>query len=193
MQKRKTAGTGETNFTQNDNMKVAVSTEYDPLCRAAKTETSAKVNTKEYDRHQYGGELLPLPMVLVKYLNAMELKVFAFILGKRNDGGGCHCRREAMAKELKTSTVTVSKILNRLEAMGIITQTRVGMRLDRAINFDTIQSLDELLENRLPGAVAAFRVAMENSDVRHPRPYAMALLEEKYTEKYGEEAECYDE
>ncbi len=185
MKKREIIENGKADFTQNDNMKAAMSAEHTPWRHT--------VNTKEYDRHQYDGELLPLPMVLVKYLNATELKVFAFILGKRNNNGGCHCRREAIAKELKTSTVTVSKILNRLEAMGIITQTRVGMRLDRKINFDTIQVLDELLADRLPGAAAAFRAAMENCNIRHPKPYAIALLEEKYTEKYGEEAECYDE
>lgn len=183
MKKREMVEVGTEDFTLNDKLDVD----------GVKIHRQYMIDTMTYKEHKFVGELLPLPMVLVKYLNATELKVFTFILGKLTCNHCCYCRREAIGKELNTSVVTVSKILTTLESMGIITQTRVGMRLDRKINFDTIQALNDLLADRLPGAVAAFRSAMGSNDIRRPTPYAMALLEEKYTKKYGEEAEAYDE
>ena len=75
--------------------------------------------------------------------------------------------------------------------MGIITQDHEGRRKLKKINFNTIQKLNDILKDRLPGAARAFRNEMGDQNINNPKEIALELLDIKYTEKTGVEAEEY--
>ena len=160
--------------------------------------TSVKINrqyivdTMTYAENKYVGELVPLPLVLVKYLTAAELRVFVLILGKFTNQASFYARREYIAQELGVSVATVSHTLTSLENMGLIVQERNSMKIVRTINFKTLQKLTNILEDRLPGAEAAFRKEMGDSDINHPKPTALSVLDFQYTEQPEDEMESYD-
>lgn len=150
------------------------------------------VDTMTYAENKYVGELVPLPLVLVKYLTASELRVFVLILGKLTNQASFYVRREYIAQELGVSVATVSHILTSLENMELISQERCGMKVVRTINFKTLQKLTDILTDRLPGAEAAFRKEMGDGNINRPTPTAMSVLDLQYTEQPEEEQENYD-
>lgn len=150
------------------------------------------VDVAMFSKQKFIGDLTPIPSVLIDYLNSSELKVFSRILGQLKNHSTCIIRRNSLANDLGVSAVTITTVLNSLEKMGIITQENDGRRKSKNINFATIQVLNDVLEDKLPGAAHAYRKAMGDRNINCPTEYAKKLLEIKYTPKEGVEAEEYD-
>ena len=149
------------------------------------------VDVAIYQKQQFIGDLVPIPLVLIDYLSASEIRVFARILSQLKNHSTCQIRRKTLAKELGVSETTITTVLNSLESIGIITQDHEGRRKLKKINFNTIQKLNDILKDRLPGAARAFRNEMGDQNINNPKEIALELLDIKYTEKTGVEAEEY--
>lgn len=145
-----------------------------------------------FQKQQFVGDLTPIPFVLIDYLSASELRVFARILSQLKNHSTCQIRRKTLAEDLGVSVVTITTVLNSLENMGIITQDHDGRRKMKNINFHTIQKLNDILQDRLPGAARAFRTEMGEHNINNPKEKALELLDLKYTHKEGVEAEEYN-
>lgn len=127
-------------------------------------EVVATVETDE----AFNGMVLPLPRVLVYFLNRKELMIFATIMEETNENGECGLTVKEIAKRIKTSIPTVSNSLYTIRRMGLLLEKGNGNRgagRIRMLNWQTIQHLNDLTENEDPGIYSRIRKATRKTDI----------------------------
>lgn len=129
----------------------------------------------------FQGEVTPIPTVLIEYLNKTELQTFAVILKQIREHGYCIMRIETMASYLGVSKVSLANTMTKLKSMGIINYNQFGKRRNRTINFDTVQKLSTLLQNRKPGATPALRKRVKSKDINKLTDSDIKFIETQYT------------
>lgn len=129
----------------------------------------------------FQGEVTPIPSVLIEYLNKTELQTFAVILKQIREHGYCIMRIETMASYLDVSKVSLANTMTKLKSMGFLCYNQYGKRKNRTINFDTIQKLSKLLQDRKPGAAPALRKRVKSKDINKLNDSDIKFIETKYT------------
>lgn len=140
-----------------------------------------KVEYKKYgdikQKTVYTGRVIPIPYVLIEYLSYMELKVFAFILDQIRTHTACYCSQKEIAKRLGFTEVAVSHAANKLVQMNIVTIIPKSRKRGKEINFDAIEYLTKLTENRAAGATHFLRQKIGTRDVMKITPVQLSLLD----------------
>lgn len=116
----------------------------------------------------YNGMVLPLPRVLVYYLNHNELLVVATIFEQTRDYGECALSVKELAAKLKISVPTLSNCLYSLRKIGLLQEypdgKRGGGRI-RKLNYTAVQHLNDLCEGEDPGIYTRIRKATRKIDI----------------------------
>lgn len=130
-----------------------------PVADIAYTIRSSKVFT---------GDVTPIPNVLIEYFDKMELKAFSVIFRHQRKHGSCIVRQRVMAEYLGCSEVLVHHTIGRLESMGIVVKRKMynnKKRIEKVIDFKSVQALNNFLDGKKPGAAAALRKMMGDRNV----------------------------
>lgn len=118
----------------------------------------------------FHGMVLPIPRVLLYYLNRHELMVVATIIEKTNETGICASTLKDMSTKLKVSVPSLSNCLFSLRKVGLLLEEpngkRGGGRL-RKLNYEAIQHLNDLVEGEDPGIYTRIRKATRKIDITH--------------------------
>lgn len=128
----------------------------------------------------FTGDIVPIPSVLIDYLDKYELKAFSIVLRQIRETGHCIVRLESMAKNLDVSYVSISAAMTRLKKMGIIDYHPYGRNREKTINFNTIQILHDFLKDAKPGATSALRKKAANSNINKLPDTAIKYIETNY-------------
>lgn len=141
----------------------------------------------------FTGEVVPIPAVLIEYLDKVELKVFSIILKHIREHGVCYIRIETLAKNLDVTPVSIANATSRLRKMNIVKYNTRGRKREKTINFEAIQKLGDYLKNKKPGAITALRKKNGLQDIEKISPYIIEVINAKYSwHDDPEEDEEYD-
>lgn len=116
----------------------------------------------------FNGMVVPMPKVLLYYLNHNELMIVATILEETTNNGECVLTVREMAIKLRLSVPTISNVLYALRQQGLLTEAPNGKRgagKVRMLNFKAIQHLNDLLKDENPGVFTRIRKATRKKDV----------------------------
>lgn len=116
----------------------------------------------------YRGMVLPLPRVLVYYLNHNELLIVATIFEYTRDYGECALSVKDLSARLKLSIPTISNCLYSLRKIGLLQEMPDGKRgagKIRKLNYTTIQHLNDLCEDEDSGVYTRIRRATKKKDI----------------------------
>lgn len=140
-----------------------------------------KVEYKQYaDIKQwtaYTGRVVPIPFVLIEYLSYMELKVFAFIIDQIRSHTGCYTSQKEIAKRLGFTEVAISHSVSNLVKMGFVSILPHTRKRGKTVNFDAIECLVKLTEDRKPGAAHFLREKIGLRNVTNLTPVQLSLLD----------------
>ena len=129
---------------------------------------------------KFEGEITPIPSVLIEYLDKVELKVFAHIMRQLRENGACIVRLQTMGTQMQLSNVTIANATSRLRQMGFIYYENAGHKRNKKIDFDAIQSLNDLLKDMKPGAIIALRKRAKNKNVQHIPPTILEYIQTNF-------------
>lgn len=118
----------------------------------------------------FHGMVLPIPRVLIYYLNRNELIVLSAIIEDSVESGHSSMTVRDMAARLKLSVPTLSHTLYVLRRVGLLLECPNGKRgagRVRKLNYDTIQHLNDLVEGEDPGIYSRIRKASKKIDITH--------------------------
>lgn len=144
-----------------------------------KYEVTALVETDQV----FDGMVLPIPKVLLYYLNHNELMIVATILEETTENGECSLTVRDLAIKLKLSIPTISNVLYALRKQGLLIESPNGKRgagRIRKLNFKAIQHLNDLLKDENPGVFTRIRKATRKTDVSN---LTRADIEKSYDHK----------
>lgn len=129
-----------------------------------KYQVLATVETEEV----FNGMVIPMPKVLIYFLNKNELMVVSTIMEEANENGDCALSVKELAIKMKLSVPTVSDSLYSLRHIGLLLETPNGKRGGgriRQLNYKAIQHLNDLVENEDPGIYARIRTATRKINI----------------------------
>ena len=129
---------------------------------------------------KFEGEVVPIPSVLIEYLDKVELKVFAHILRQTRRRGACVARLMTMGNQMQLSNVTIANATSRLRQMGFIYYENAGHKRNKKIDFNVIQSLNDMLKDMKPGAITALRKKAKNKHVQHIPPTVLEYVQTNF-------------
>ena len=144
------------------------------------------------DRKVFTGKTMPMPYVLLLYLNETELKVFTLIMDILRTTGHCEIRMQSVADILRTTRATVSEAYRKLKAMNLIKAVKIGRKNEKTINFNAIQHLHEETKDMKPGAIVALRKMMKDRNVMDMTPTTRKLWMDQFMYKDEIEEEEYN-
>lgn len=93
----------------------------------------------------FTGHVTAIPTVLIFYLNSMEFKIVAAIIQETMENGVCLLTASQFATRFKTCLPTIYDNLYNLRKMGVIYEDRQGRQVARAIDFNAVQHLNDIL------------------------------------------------
>lgn len=106
------------------------------------------ITTAEVER-VFNGMILPIPRVLMYFLNHTELQLIGMIMEETATKGECYFCIKDYATRLNITNATVSASLYKLRRKGLLIEAGNGRRgrgKIRKINYKTISHLDNLVE-----------------------------------------------
>lgn len=139
--------------------------------------TTANVGSEKV----FTGNVVPIPSVLIEYLDKVELKVFSIILKHIREHGVCYVRIETLAKNLGVTAVSIANATSRLRKMGIIKYDNRGRKKEKSINFQAIQKLEDYCKDKKPGAITALRKRNGLQSIENISQYVIEVINAKYS------------
>lgn len=129
----------------------------------------------------FTGSIVPIPSVLIEYLDKTELKIFAIVLKQIRERGICYLRVESMAKNLGVTPASISNATSRLRKMGILEYASHGKKREKIINFNAVKMLDDLMKDKKPGAVTALRKKNGLQNIGQTSQYNINYINNNYS------------
>lgn len=126
----------------------------------------------------FTGNVTVIPTVLIFYLRNQELKIVATIIQETMECGVCSLNSKQFAVRNSMFIQTVYTVLNNLKKMGIVYEDRKGWEVLRAIDFEAVQHLNDLVAVEDRGVYIRLR--------KHAKFRNISKLTRKDVEK------CYD-
>lgn len=124
----------------------------------------ASVETEEV----FQGMVLPIPKVLIYFLNHNELMIVSMILEESTETGECALSVQQLAVKIKISIPTLTNCLYSLRKVGLLLESPNGKRgagRIRKLNYKAIQHLNDLVEGEDPGIYARIRKAVRKINI----------------------------
>ncbi len=116
----------------------------------------------------FNGMVLPIPRVLLYFLNHNELMIISTILEETNNNGECALSVKELATKIRISVPTISTCLYALRKIGLLLETPDGKRGGgriRKLNYSAIQHLNDLVEDEDPGIYTRIRKATRKINI----------------------------
>lgn len=116
----------------------------------------------------FHGMVLPMPKVLLYYLNSKELPIVATIMEETNVHGQCIIKTKEICTRLKMAYMNVANALNSLRMAGLLVEgprPKANEGRLRRINYKAVQHLNDLVEGEDPGIYARIRKATRKMDI----------------------------
>lgn len=135
------------------------------------------------EKKVFSGDVVPIPNVIIEYLDNKELQIFSLIFRHQRKHGSCIMRQRVIAEYMRCTQASIISAVNRLESMGIITKSRLesnNRRYSKKINFENIQKLDDFIKDKKPGAAAMLREEMGDSNISNIPPNIVKRIEALY-------------
>lgn len=129
-----------------------------------KYQVQASVEAEEV----FHGMVIPIPKVLIYFLNKNELMVISTIIEDTNEKGECALSVKELAVKMKISVPTLSNCLYALRKIGLLLETPNGKRGGgriRKLNFPALQHLNDLVEDEDPGIFTRIRKATRKTNI----------------------------
>ena len=123
--------------------------------------------------HDYVGETVPIPLSLCMYLRNNELKVMALFIYHYKRFGNCYVSAKRIGEILNLSPYCINKTIKKFSRMGLL---KNAMSVRKELIFNSIKTLDEIGQNRKPGAISALRFVLGDDDIRKVTPTNLARI-----------------
>lgn len=143
----------------------------------------------------FTGHVTTIPTVLIFYLHPTEFKVVASIIQDTMETGVCIMTVKQFSVRLKVEISTIYGALYCLRKMGIIYEYRQGAKVARAIDFDAVQHLNDLLKEEDRGIYCRLRSKMKLRKIENITEKDLEQVYDKYvlpTDHDIEEEEEYE-
>lgn len=144
----------------------------------------------------YHGMVLPIPKVLLYYLNHVQLKIFATIQEETNLNGKCDMTIKQIAKRINHSQPCVSGAMYSMRRAGLLLETGNGQRGSgtvKMINYATVQRLNDLAEGEDPGIYSRIRRATRKTDINHMTKEDLLNAYDNQVVRPGDDPEEFEE
>lgn len=143
----------------------------------------------------FTGHVTAIPTVLIFYLNPLEFKIVAVILQETVESGICLLSAAQLASRLKINIKSVYDNTHALKKMGIIYEQRQGFTVVRAIDFNAVQNLNDVLEEEDRGMYRRLRNKLRFKNINNITKEDLKRAYDKYVLPVDhdiEEEEEYD-
>lgn len=104
-----------------------------------------KVVAQPILKTKFTGHVTVIPTVLIFYLNTAEFRIVATIIQETLENGACDLTIKQIAIRNTMSLPTVYTCIHNLRKMRVIYEEREGRKVKRAIDFDAVQHLNDLV------------------------------------------------
>lgn len=154
-----------------------------------------KVVAQPILKTEFTGHVTTVPTVLIFYLNNLEFKIIATIIQETIECGVCLLNAKQFAVRLSTNTKRIYDELYKLRKMGLLYEDRQGRSVARAVDFKTVQHLNDLLGAEDRGVYRRLRNRMKLRNIRGITKEDLKLIYDKYVlpvDHDPEEEEEYD-
>ncbi len=126
-----------------------------------------KVVAQPILRTAFTGHVTTIPTVLIFYLNSYELKVVATIIQETMENGVCVLTLQQMCSRLRITYHNLSNALYCLKKMGIVYQERQGWQIARAIDFNAVQNLNDIVSEEDRGVYRRLRNKLKLKNINN--------------------------
>lgn len=133
-------------------------------------EVTYKVSVEVEQKEVFCGMVVPIPRVLLYFLNHMELMVVSIILEDSINGEGCTLSAKEIAKRIKVCDPTIHNTFYVLRKLGLLLEQpngKKGTGKIRKLNYAAIQHLNDLVEGEDASVIFRLRKATRTIDVNH--------------------------
>lgn len=158
-------------------------------------EIEYKIVAQPVLKSKFVGNIIPLPTVLIFYLHPRELVVVSVIIQEIMENGACLLNKKQFCIRLKMTARTISSTFYNLRKMKIMYEMRNGRKIQRLINYDSVQYLNDLLEREDRGIYKRLRAKCKIKDVNNITQKDLDKAYDKYVlpaDHDIEEEEEYD-
>lgn len=118
----------------------------------------------------FHGIVLPIPRVLMYFLNYHELLVMSTILEETYQNGECSLRVSEIGLKTRLCSQTVSTALHGLRKIGLLLEQpdgKSGVGKIRKLDYKAIQHLNDLLEDENPDVYSKIRKATRKTNINN--------------------------
>lgn len=126
-----------------------------------------KVVAQPVLKTKFTGHVTVIPTVLIFYLNNQEFKVVATIIQETMENGACVLTAKQMSIRNSISMPTIYTVIHNLRKMGVIYEQREGWSVKRAIDFDAVQHLNDLVSIEDRGVYKRLRSRVRNKNINN--------------------------
>lgn len=115
----------------------------------------------------FTGNVTVIPTVLVFYLRPSELRVVTTIIQETMENGVCELTAPQFCIRLKMSHPTFVKAMYNLTKMHVVYQERHGWKWVRAVDFNSVQHLNDVLAAEDRGVYTRLRTRCKNKNINN--------------------------
>lgn len=154
-----------------------------------------KVVAQPILKTQFTGHVTVIPTVLIFYLSNQEFKVVATIIQETMECGACVLSAQQMCIRNSISIPTMYSVLHNLRKMGIVYEQREGRNVKRAIDFNAVQHLNDLVSLEDRGIYTRLRGKVRLKNINNLTEADLQKAYDKYVlpvDHDPEEEEEYD-
>lgn len=154
-----------------------------------------KVVAQPILKTKFTGHVTVIPTVLIFYLTNQEFKVVATIIQENMECGACVLSAKQLCIRNAISIPTMYSVLHNLRKMGIIYEQREGRNVKRAIDFNAVQHLNDLLNIEDRGIYKRLRGKVHQKNINNITKADLQKAYDKYVlpvDHDPEEEEEYD-
>lgn len=144
---------------------------------------------------EFTGHVTVIPTVLIFYLSNMEFKTVATIIQETMERGACVLTARQMSIRNRISMPTTYTVLHNLRKMGIVYEHREGRYVKRAIDFQAVQHLNDLVSVEDRGIYVRLRGKVHQKNINNLTEADLQKAYDKYVLPVDhdlEEEEEYD-
>lgn len=154
-----------------------------------------KVVAQPILKTQFTGHVTVIPTVLIFYLSNQEFKIVATIIQETMENGACVLNAKQFSVRNGISMPTLYTTIHNLRKMGIIYEEREGRSVKRAIDFNAVQHLNDLLSVEDRGIYIRLRNKVKHKNINNLTESDLERSYDKYVlpiDHDPEEEEEYD-
>lgn len=154
-----------------------------------------KVVAQPILKTEFTGHVTVIPTVLIFYLNNQEFKVVATIIQETMENGACTLTAKQISIRNSISMPTIYTVIHNLRKMGIIYEKREGWNVKRAIDFNAVQHLNDLVSVEDRGIYKRLRGKVHQKNINNLTEKDLQKAYDQYVlpvEHDPEEEEEYD-